>query len=49
MAGQRAFAQLADEYRKARAVGPAMCDAIRARLDDLRTQHRDALRTVITE
>ena len=45
-AARVAFSALAREYRHAQAVGPAMCDAIRARLDLLRGEHRAALATV---
>lgn len=42
-----AFTGLAHEYRKARSIGPAVCDAIRARLADLRATHRAALAVIV--
>lgn len=42
-----AFTDLAHEYRKARGIGPAMCDAIRSRLEALRTEHRAALAVIV--
>lgn len=42
-----AFTDLAHEYRKARSIGPAMCDVIRARLESLRAQHRAALAVIV--
>lgn len=41
-----AFTDLAHEYRKARSIGPAVCDAIRARLESLRAEHRAALAVI---
>lgn len=46
-AAGRAFADLAHEYRKARSIGPAVCDAIRTRLESLRAQHRAALAVIV--
>lgn len=43
---RQAFADLAREYRQARAIGPAVCDAIRARMDSLRADFRAALQIV---
>ena len=45
-AAGRAFSDLAREYRKARSIGPAVCDAIRARMESLRAQHRAALAVI---
>lgn len=42
-----AFTDLAHEYRKARSIGPAVCDAIRARLGALRAEHRAALAVIV--
>lgn len=42
-----AFTDLAHEYRKARGIGPAMCDAIRARLEALFAEHRAALAVIV--
>lgn len=42
-----AFTDLAHEYRKARGIGPAMCDSIRSRLDSLRAEHRAALAVIV--
>lgn len=42
-----AFTDLAHEYRKARSIGPAVCGAIRARLEALRAQHRAALAVIV--
>lgn len=42
-----AYTDLAHEYRKARSIGPAMCDAIRARLESLRAEHRAALAVIV--
>ncbi len=41
-----AFATLARQYREARNIGPAVCDAIRARMETLRAEHRAALAIV---
>lgn len=41
-----AFAALAREYRAARNVGPAVCDAIRARLESMRADYRANLRVL---
>lgn len=41
-----AFAVLVREYRAARNVGPAVCDAIRARLESLRADYRVNVRTI---
>lgn len=46
-AAGRAFTDLAHEYRKARSIGPAVCDAIRARMESLRAQHRAALAVIV--
>ena len=46
-AAGRAFTDLAHEYRKARSIGPAVCDAIRARMESLRAQHRAALEVIV--
>ena len=46
-AAGRSFTALAREYRKARSIGPAVCDAIRARLESLRAQHRAALAVIV--
>lgn len=44
---RRAFAALATEYRAARNVGPAVCDAIRARLAALRSDFQANVRTIV--
>ena len=41
-----AFSSLSAEYRAARNVGPAVCDAIRARLAALRQEYRANVRTI---
>ena len=46
-AAGRAFTDLAHEYRKARSIRPAVCDAIRARMESLRAQHRAALAVIV--
>ena len=46
-AAGRAFTDLMHEYRKARTIGPATCDAIRARMESLRAQHRAALAVIV--
>ena len=46
-AAGRAFSDLTHEYRKARTIGPATCDAIRARMESLRAQHRAALAVIV--
>lgn len=41
-----AFSSLAAEYRAARNIGPAVCDAIRAKLAALREEYRANVRTI---